>query len=185
MVREIVIFGDPVLRKKCAKVESFSNEIKTLVDDMIETMVSAEGIGLAAPQIGVPIQLAVIDVSHDPECVSYLRIDGKEIQLKDIMPLVFINPELEYGNKSDVMSEGCLSFPDIRGDVTRPYDLKVSLDIMGSKRVTLETDGLLARAIQHETDHLNGILFTDRMQATSKLALRGKIKRMQKEHGLK
>ena len=101
------------------------------------------------------------------------------------MPLVFINPELEYGKKNDVMSEGCLSFPDIRGDVTRPYDLKVSLDIMGSKRVTLETDGLLARAIQHETDHLNGILFTDRMQATSKLALRGKIKRMQKEHGLK
>ena len=76
MVREIVIFGDPVLRKKCAKVESFSDEIKSLVDDMLETMVSAEGIGLAAPQIGVPIHLAVIDVSHDPDCVCYLRIDG-------------------------------------------------------------------------------------------------------------
>lgn len=184
MVREIVIYGDPVLREKCSRVESFSDDIKDLVNDMLETMVSAEGIGLAAPQIGVPIQLAVIDVSHDPECISYLRIDGEDVHLKDIMPLVFVNPEIEYGEKKDVMSEGCLSFPEIRGDVIRPYDLKVTLDIMDSKRVTLETDGLLARAIQHETDHLNGILFTDRMQATKKLALRGKIKRMQKEYGL-
>ena len=97
MVREIVIFGDPVLRKKCSKVESFSEEIRSLVKDMLETMVSAEGIGLAAPQIGIPIQLAVIDVSHDPECISYLRIDGEDVNLADIMPLIFINPELEYG----------------------------------------------------------------------------------------
>jgi peptide deformylase len=183
MVREIVIFGDPVLRKKCSKVESFSKEVSSLVKDMIETMVSAEGIGLAAPQIGIPIQLAVIDVSHDPECISYLRIDGEDVDLTDIMPLIFINPELEYGENKDVMSEGCLSFPEIRGDVIRPYELKVTFEIMGSKRVTLETDGLLARAIQHETDHLNGVLFTDRMKATAKLALRSKIKRMQKDYG--
>ena len=183
MVREIVIFGDPVLRKKCSKVESFSEEIRSLVKDMIETMVSAEGIGLAAPQIGIPIQLAVIDVSHDPECISYLRIDGEDVDLTDIMPLIFINPELEYGENKDVMSEGCLSFPEIRGDVIRPYELKATFEIMGSKRVTLETDGLLARAIQHETDHLNGVLFTDRMKATAKLALRSKIKRMQKDYG--
>ena len=116
MVREIVIFGDPVLRKKCAKVESFSDEIKSLVDDMLETMVSAEGIGLAAPQIGVPIQLAVIDVSHDPECVSYLKIDGKEVQLKDIMPLdiklpsllIFISASKFNGSLKTVLGFVCM-----------------------------------------------------------------------------
>ncbi|MDE0571396.1 MAG: peptide deformylase, partial [Verrucomicrobiales bacterium] len=96
MIREIVIFGDPVLRKKCDLVKNFSEDINSLVDDMLETMVSAEGIGLAAPQIGVPMQLAVVDVSHDPECISYLRVDGKDVDLLDMMPLIFVNPELEF-----------------------------------------------------------------------------------------
>ena len=94
MIREIVIFGDPVLRKKCDLVENFSEDIKSLVDDMLETMVSAEGIGLAAPQIGIPLQLAVVDVSHDPDCISYLRVNGEDFDLLDLMPLIFVNPEL-------------------------------------------------------------------------------------------
>ena len=185
MIREIVIFGDPVLRKKGALVDEVTDELRELVQDMLETMRDADGIGLAAPQVGIAKQLAVVDVSHDPECFSYLRVDGLEAGLEDIMPLVFMNPELEYGGEADVMSEGCLSFPDIRGDVTRPYELKATLRLLDGRSIVIETDGLLARVIQHETDHLNGVLFTARMSTATRFSLRGKIKRMQRDFGIK
>lgn len=152
---------------------------------MLETMVSAEGIGLAAPQIGVPMQLAVVDVSHDPECISYLRVDGKDVDLLDMMPLIFVNPELEFDGEKDVMDEGCLSFPEIRGEVTRPYEVKAKVQLINGNTVTIETDGLLSRAIQHETDHLNGVLFIDRMSAAIKITLRGKVKKMQRDYGMR
>lgn len=182
MIREIVIFGDPVLRKKCAVVDEIADDLRELVQDMLETMREADGIGLAAPQVGVAIQLAVVDVSHDPECFSYLRVDGRDTGLAEVMPLIFMNPKLEYGGDSDVLSEGCLSFPDIRGDVTRPYEVKATLDLLDGRSVVIETDGLLARVIQHETDHLNGVLFVERMSTATKLSLRGKIRRMQSDY---
>ena len=182
MIREIVIFGDPVLRKKCAVVDEIADDLRELVQDMLETMREADGIGLAAPQVGVDIQLAVVDVSHDPECFSYLRVDGRDTGLAEVMPLIFMNPKLEYGGDSDVLSEGCLSFPDIRGDVTRPYEVKATLDLLDGRSVVIETDGLLARVIQHETDHLNGVLFVERMSTATKLSLRGKIRRMQSDY---
>jgi peptide deformylase len=182
VIREIVIFGDPVLRKKCAEVDEITDDLRELVQDMLETMREADGIGLAAPQVGVAIQLAVVDVSHDPECFSYLRVDGRDTGLAEVMPLIFMNPKLEYGGDSDVLSEGCLSFPDIRGDVTRPYEVKANLDLLDGRSVVIETDGLLARVIQHETDHLNGVLFVERMSTATKLSLRGKIRRMQSDY---
>ncbi len=184
MIREIVIYGDPVLRKKCARVGEVTDELRTLVDDMLETMRDAQGIGLAAPQVGVPIQLAVVDVSHDPECFDYLRVDGQDVALDSVMPLVFVNPKLELHGDKDVMSEGCLSFPDIRGDVTRPFEVRATLGSLDGGTRVVETDGLLARAIQHETDHLNGVLFIERMSTATKIALRGKVKRMQREYGM-
>ncbi len=185
MIREIVIYGDPVLRKKCARVDAVDEELRALASDMMETMIDAQGIGLAAPQVGEPVQLAIVDVSHDPECISYLRVNGEDAELADIMPLVFINPELEFGDEKDVMAEGCLSFPDIRGDVTRPYDVRARLTTLEGEELLVETDGLLARAIQHETDHLNGVLFIERMSTATKLSLRGKIKRMQQDLGVR
>jgi peptide deformylase len=185
VIREIVIFGDPVLRKKCALVEKVDDDLNTLVSDMLETMIDAEGVGLAAPQVGVAIQLAIVDVSHDPECISYLRVNGEDAELEDISPLVFTNPKLELEGEKDVMAEGCLSFPDIRGDVTRPYELKATLETLEGETLVIETDGLLARAIQHETDHLNGVLFIERMSTATKMALRGKIKRMQRDYGMR
>ena len=182
MIREIVIFGDPVLRKKCAVVDEIADDLRELVQDMLETMREADGIGLAAPQVGVAIQLAVMDVSHDPECFSYLRVDGRDTGLAEVMPLIFMNPKLEYGGDSDVLSEGCLSFPDIRGDVTRPNEVMATLDLLDGRSVVIETDGLLARVIQHETDHLNGVLFVERMSTATKLSLRGKIRRMQSDY---
>ncbi|MFP6873310.1 MAG: peptide deformylase [Verrucomicrobiales bacterium] len=183
MTRDIVIFGDPVLRKKCAVVGEVTDDIRTLADDMLETMREAHGIGLAAPQVGVAIQLAVMDVSHDPECFSYLRVDGKDVEMEKIMPLIFMNPELEHGGEEDVMSEGCLSFPDIRGDVIRPHEVKVKVDCLDGQSVVIETDGLLARVLQHESDHLNGILFIERMSTATKLSLRGRIRHMQQDYG--
>ncbi|MEM7383897.1 MAG: peptide deformylase [Verrucomicrobiota bacterium] len=178
MIRPIVQYGEPVLRAKCAPVEEVTDEIRELVDDMLETMRHAEGVGLAAPQVGVPLQLAVIDVSHDPECVTYLRVDGVETSLEELMPLIFINPDLGLEAPKVADNEGCLSFPEIRAPINRPEQVKATLKTLEGKTIVVETDGLLSRAIQHETDHLNGILFIDRMNAASKVSLKGRLRRL-------
>jgi len=181
MILDIVMYGDPVLRAKCAKVDEVTDETRELADNMMETMRDAAGVGLAAPQVGVAIQLAIVDVSHDPECISYLRIDGEEKTLEEAMPFVFINPEIDPEPKKETEPEGCLSFPDLRGDIRRPEAITARLTLLDGTVIEVETDGLLARAIQHETDHLNGILFIDRMSTASKAGLKGRLKRMQKE----
>jgi peptide deformylase len=183
MIRTIVQYGNPVLRKQCKTVSTVDDELLQLVEDMLETMVDAHGVGLAAPQVGVDLRLAVIDVSHDPECVSYLKVDGEDVPLESIMPLVFINPELEFGPEKDFGMEGCLSIQGLRAEVKRPLDVRATLpQLDGSVRV-VETDGLLARALQHEIDHLNGVLFTDRLPAASKVAMRNRLKRLANENG--
>lgn len=178
MILPIVQYGDPVLRKKCHPIENPDDGIRSLVDDMIETMVDANGVGLAAPQIGRDIQLAVVDVSHDPECVSYLKVNGEETELEDIMPLVFINPSLEFGKEKEAETEGCLSIEGIQYEVRRPADVKATLPQLDGTTLVIETDGLLARAIQHETDHLNGILFVDRLNAVGKVSVKNRLKRL-------
>lgn len=182
MVLEIKQYGDSVLRKKCRKVTEVTDELRKLAEDMIETMVDANGVGLAAPQIGRDIRIAVVDVTHDPESVSYLKVDGKVVPLEDLMPLVFLNPELEFGAEKEQVREGCLSIQGILAEVKRPIDVIASLELLDGRTIKLETDGLLARAIQHETDHLNGILFTDRVAPAAKLSLKRKLKRLQEEH---
>ena len=183
MIRDIVMYGNPVLRTRGTPVEEVTDEIRVLVADMLETMEEANGIGLAAPQVGVSMQLAVVDVSHDEECVNYLRINGKDSTLAEAMPLIFMNPELDLGAETDLMEEGCLSFPDVRGDVKRPSSLVAKLRTLEGEVIELETDGLLSRAIQHETDHLNGVLFIDRMSAAQKLSLKKKIGEMRESQG--
>ena len=174
MIRGILLYGDPVLRAKCDRVEEVTDEIRALAVDMIETMEGANGVGLAAPQVGIPIQLAVVDVSHDEDCVSYLRINGVEASLSDAMPLIFVNPVLELAKDTDVMEEGCLSFPEVRADVRRPSALKCRLETLEGEIIEVETDGLLSRVIQHETDHLDGILFFDRISPLKRKMLLAK-----------
>ena len=178
MILEITQYGNPILRKKCQPVEEVTDELKKLAEDMIETMVDAEGVGLAAPQIDRDLQLAVVDVSHDPECITYLRVDGKDAKLESIMPLVFINPVLEFGQAKESATEGCLSIEGINSEVRRPAEVKATLELLDGRKVVIETDGLLSRAIQHETDHLNGILFVDRLSTASKVSIRRKLKRL-------
>jgi peptide deformylase len=176
MILDIVQYGEPVLRKKCASVTKVDAELEKLVADMIDTMIDAEGIGLAAPQIGKEIRLAIVDVAHDPECVSFFKVDGEDANLGEHMPLVFLNPELELSGPKESESEGCLSIHEIRAKVKRPTIVKAKMPQLDGSVKEIEADGLLARAIQHEVDHLNGILFTDRISTTTKTRLRRKLK---------
>ena len=167
-----------MLRKKCRPVDQVDEEIQQLAVDMVETMVNANGVGLAAPQIGQDIRMAVVDVSHDPECISFLKIDGEDADMSDHMPLVFINPTLELSGPRESEVEGCLSIHDINSSVRRPSIVKATLPQIDGSVIELESDGLLARAIQHEVDHLNGVLFVDRLSPAAKVSVRRKLKRL-------
>jgi peptide deformylase len=178
MIREIVIYGDPVLRKKGKDIVKITDEIRAFAQDMIETMHEAHGVGLAAQQVGEAIQLTVIDVSDAENRPSRMWIDGEEVDPKEHMPLILINPQLELSRETEIGPEGCLSFPEITADISRAERVQVSaLDLEG-KPVSFEAEGLLSRAVQHETDHLNGILFIDRMSSASKVTLASKLKKL-------
>ena len=183
MVLEIKQYGDPVLRKKCRKVTEVTEEVRKLSEDMIETMHDANGVGLAAPQVGIDLRLAVVEVPEDEESVTYVKVDDKVASLKDLMPLVFINPELEFGPEKEMGREGCLSIQGIQSEVKRPRDVIAQLELLDGRVIKLEADGLLSRAIQHETDHLNGVLFTDRVPPATKLSLKRRLKKLQVEGG--
>lgn len=178
MILPIVIYGDPVLRVDCPPVTDITEETRTLAENMVETMYEADGVGLAAPQIGVALQLAVIDVSHAPELQSYFRVDGQEAVLKEWMPLVFTNPDIEPGRARAESNEGCLSFPGLRYQIKRPAQITARLTLLDGRVITVETDGLLARALQHETDHLHGRLFIDRLSSVDKLTLKRRLREM-------
>ena len=178
MIREIVIYGDPVLRKKGKDIVKITDEIRAFAQDMIETMHEAHGVGLAAQQVGEAIQLTVIDVSDTENRPSRMWIDGEEVDPKEHMPLILINPQLELSRETEIGPEGCLSFPEVTADISRAERVKVTaLDLEG-KPVSFEAEGLLSRAIQHETDHLNGILFIDRMSSATKVTLGSKLKKL-------
>ena len=146
-IKPLIILPDPILRQASKPIETVDGEVRKLAADMLETMYDAPGIGLAAIQIGVPRRMLVLDVSKDGE---------------DKTPLVFINPEIvSSSDERSVYEEGCLSIPDYYAEVERPAKIKVRhLDAEGREQVT-EADGLLATCLQHEIDHLNGILFID------------------------
>lgn len=182
MIRDIVQYGHPVLRLKCRPVTEVDDKLIQLVADMLETMVDANGVGLAAPQVGEDIRLAVIDVSHDPECVSFLKVNGEDAELESIMPLIFINPELVFSQEKESGMEGCLSIRGIRAEVRRPAAVKATLPQLDGSVLEVETDGLLARALQHEIDHLNGVLFVDRLPAVTKVSMKNRLKKLLDEN---
>ncbi|HBJ86046.1 MAG TPA: peptide deformylase [Verrucomicrobiales bacterium] len=181
MVRKIVRYPDPVLRAKCRNVGEITSEIRALAADMLETMREANGVGLAAPQVAVDLQLAVIDVAHNPDCLTFMKVNGEKVEMVKHMPVVLINPQLELGSDKEIGEEGCLSFPRLRGDIRRSSKIKVSYTDLDGQTVTVETDGLLARAFQHEIDHLNGILFIDRLNAVAKVSIKRKLARLMEE----
>jgi peptide deformylase len=181
MKLSILQYGDPILRAKGKRVGKIDNRIRELAQNMIETMHAANGVGLAAQQVGEPLQLTVLDVSQVEDRPSTMKLNGKDIDPKNAMPLVLINPEIELRDETEVGIEGCLSFPEITGDIERAKSAVVRAENLEGETIEIETSGLLARAIQHELDHLNGILFIDRMSSAAKVSLSGQLKRLQKE----
>jgi peptide deformylase len=179
MVLEIVKYGHPVLRQRGAKVESITPEIKKLIADMFATMDAGHGVGLAAQQVGVAKQVTVIDVREVTDRPSTLELDGQPADVAGIMPLVLINPEITPAGEPVAGGEGCLSFPEIFAEITRPGTVDVkALDAKG-KPISFRCGGLLARAVQHEADHLNGILFIDRMDKKTKQELQPELDDLQ------
>ena len=181
MVRKVVRYPAPVLRAKCRPITTVTEEHRQLAADMLDTMHDEHGVGLAAPQVGVDVQLAVIDVSHNPDSISYFKLNGEDKNMIEHMPVVFLNPQIELGKSKDTNEEGCLSFPGLRGQIRRSEGAKVTYQTLDGETVTIESDGLLARAFQHEIDHLNGILFIDRMSTAAKLGLKRKLKNLMED----
>jgi len=182
MILPILQYGDPVLREKGDRIEIIDDRIRELAANMIETMHAAHGVGLAAQQIGEALQLTVIDISAvEDDRPSTLMLDGKDIDPKTAMPLVLINPDIELRGETEVGVEGCLSFPEITGDIERTQSVAVCAQTLEGGTIQIEAGGFLARAIQHEGDHLNGILFIDRMRSAAKAALSSRLRRLQKE----
>jgi peptide deformylase len=187
MKLSIVQYGDLVLRAKGRHIEQIDERIRELAQNMIETMHAANGVGLAAQQIGEPIQLTVLDVSQVEDRPTEMKLNGENVDPATVMPLVLVNPEVELGRETDFGTEGCLSFPEITGEIERAKSIRVRAQNLDGEKIDIETTGFLARAIQHEVDHLNGILFIDRMSSAAKTSLSSKLKRLQKEtqRGLK
>jgi len=181
MILQILEYGDPILRAKGKPIENIDDRIRELAANMIETMHAANGVGLAAQQVGEPLQLTVLDVSLVEDRPSSLKLDGKDVDPKAAMPLVLINPEIELRGTTEVGIEGCLSFPEITGNIERAKSVILRAQTLEGGTFQIEASGFLARAIQHEGDHLNGILFIDRMNSAAKAALSSRLKRLQKE----
>jgi len=165
MIYPIVKFGNPVLEKPAEKVTVFDDELQKLVDDMFESMYAAKGVGLAAPQIGIGRRIAVVDVTfkEDPSA-----------------KLVLINPEIIHKEGRQTQNEGCLSLPDFRENVTRPSKVTVRAQDVHGKVFEKTGEELLARALLHETDHLNGKLYISHISAIKRDLIKRKIRKLMK-----
>lgn len=174
-------YGDPILRAKGKRIEEVDDPIRELTANMVETMHAANGVGLAAQQVGEALQLTVLDVSQIEDRPSTMKLNGQTVEPKTAMPLILINPELTLGRGTTTGTEGCLSFPEITGEIERSESVLARARTLDGQTIEIEATGLLARALQHEVDHLNGILFIDRMSSAAKASLASRLKRMRKE----
>src|SRR5436305_8241064 len=177
----ILQYGEPILRMRGKRIENIDERIRELTQNMIETMHTASGVGLAAQQVGEALQLTVLDVSQVEDRPSTMKLNGEDVDPKAAMPLVLINPELELAGETELATEACLSFPELTGEIERPKSVFARARTLDWSEIEIEASGLLGRAIQHEVDHLNGILFIDRMNSAAKAVLSSSLKRMQKE----
>jgi peptide deformylase len=177
----IVKYGNAILRAKGKRIDQVDERVRALAADMLETMHAANGIGLAAQQVGAALQLTVLDVSQVEDRPSTMKLNGKEVDPAVEMPLVLLNPKIRLDEGVASGNEGCLSFPDITAEIDRAVSVGVEAETLDGQIIRIEAAGLLARALQHEVDHLNGILFIDRMSSVAKASLSSRLKRLQKE----
>ena len=178
MILPIVAFGHPVLKKMCKNITSDYENLDLLIDNMWETMYAASGVGLAAPQIGLSIRLFIVDASPFSEDKN-LSFEEREKLSK--FKMVFINPELKATSDDlNTFNEGCLSIPEIREDVVRENEIIVDYYDQDFNKKSLKLDGLRARVVQHEYDHIQGILFTDKLSTFKKRLIKGKLNNISK-----
>jgi peptide deformylase len=163
MIYPIVKYGDPVLEKPAATITEFDDELRQLVEDMFESMYAAHGVGLAAPQIGISKRIAVIDVTfkEDPEA-----------------KIVLVNPEIVHTEGRQTSSEGCLSIPEFRENVARPFKVTARAQNLNGDTIEVTGEELLARALMHETDHLNGKLYIGHISALKRDMMKRKIRKL-------
>jgi len=181
MTLRITQYGESVLHQKGETVQYFDNELTQLSKDMLEAMHQVQGIGLAAQQVGKALRFCVIDVPDHPDYPMACILDGKPLSPSLIMPLSLANPEVSALPSDEYYyEEGCLSFPEIRGDVARPERILVRYQDLDGTQHELECDGLLARCIQHEADHLDGILFIERMEKKVYAEIKSEVKALKK-----
>ena len=179
MTLRITQYGESILHQDGKVVSSFGAELTELANQMLKAMDQAEGIGLAAQQIGEAIRFCVVDVPEHPEYPMTCILDGKPLSPSLLMPMSLANPEvLPLLSNEYYYEEGCLSFPEIRGEVARPERISVKYQDLDGNAHQLECDGLLARCIQHEVDHLNGVLFIDRMEKKTFAEIKKEVKEL-------
>ena len=175
MNHEIRIFGDPVLRVKATPIAEVNDEIRALAASMVEMMRISEGVGLAAQQIGETRAICVIEVPEEYD----LDDQGQRLNPTLRMPMALINPVITAPSKKETShEEGYLSFPGIRGSISRPYRIHVSCLDEEGRVMDVDVAGFTARVIQHEVDHLNGVLFIDRMSTAKRFTLANKLRRL-------
>lgn len=166
MMLELTHYGQDILRKRTKRIEKYDESLDELIENMFETMYDADGIGLAANQVGVDLALATIDISEADESVE---------------PFVIINPEILESDGSEAREEGCLSIPGVHETVKRPYRVVARYMNRNNEMVEREAEGLLARVLQHETDHLNGTFFVDRVSPVKRRFLQRKLSTIARE----
>jgi len=178
----IVHYNDPVLRKKGEKITAFDGALASLSEQMIAAMHEAHGIGLAAQQVGKALQMFVVDL-RIAEADFDWKLDGAKPPLELFMPMVVVNPKVVVDRRTPIVAseEGCLSFPEIRGDVARAEVVAATFRDEKGLAHTLECTGLFARCILHETDHVNGILFIDRMSKSVRAGIDDAVKALAKQ----
>ncbi len=181
MILPLVQYGDPVLRRQARAVLPGEEGLGPLIGDMLETMERHEGIGLAAPQVGRSLHLAVVDIRPASSRQSRLWLEDAPADVEEHMPMILINPEIRPLDEAREASEGCLSFPGIFGEIPRPYTIEAKTLQLEGPPLQFRCNDLLARVIQHETDHLNGILFIDRMTSRSMDLVREEIGELQRQ----
>jgi peptide deformylase len=165
MTLSVTQYGESILHQKGKQVSQFPGKLTGLYQDMLEAMYAEEGIGLAAQQVGIALQFCVVDVPSIPDYPITCILDDKTLSHQLLMPMALANPKIEVLPCDEYYyEEGCLSFPEIKGEVARPELIVVRYQDIEGNSHTLQCDGLLGRCIQHEVDHLNGILFIDRME---------------------
>jgi len=178
MILPILAYGDPVLRNKCIYINRNNEDLKSLIKNMWDTMYSANGVGLAAPQIGESLRLFIVDASPFSKDEELSLEERKKVSL---FKKVFINPEIVWSsNDFNSFNEGCLSIPDVREDILRENEIEIHFKNENFENKILKLNGLCARVVQHEFDHIEGILFTDKLSSFKKKILKGKLNNITK-----